>query len=483
MTTQQKEESRKEATVHKWSNSGHDQLRESILVDGKPYFLSYAFNQDQSKDFFVTPPIIEDKESNRVLRPPSKEECPYPQYDFTASSINGYYLPKVKEETIDTIYEKVKAEAGLYNDIHEMALRLLAGNIIGSYFQDRFSSLHYLSIIGDNGTGKSAFGDTFKCLGYRPVKVVNVNESFWHRVLGVIETGQVTIIAEEVDRLDENSATMSVLKEGYQQDTKVPRMTSENDKMNFYDPFCFKILISEKSLNKRKAKGVLDRIFEYKTFRGYPQKKIKEVRNPQGNKERQFALDRLNVLRRILLMFKLVHFQDPYIEVKVGVDGRDEELVKPLLQLFHTLGASDKTMNELEECLQYFLDKKNEDKRDSLEAQVLELITEYTKENQKYEISSRGLWELVTSNLDGKQDDKNPDDVFHSTDHGKLYINTITKIAKDKFGAKANHDMKTNTMLVFNEKILTRASRNYNIGNKIKTVPYDALDAPDALRD
>jgi hypothetical protein len=138
-------------------------------------------------------------------------------------------------------------------------------------------------------------------------------------------------------------------------------------------------------------------------------------------------------------------------------------------------------MVELEECLQYYLDKKNEDKKDSLEAQVLELITEYTKEN-KLEISSRGLWELVITNLDGNQDDKNPD-VFHSTDHGKLYINTITKIAKDKFGAKTTHGMKTHTILVFNEKILTRASRNYNIGSKIKTVPYDAPDTLDALGD
>jgi hypothetical protein len=472
----------REEIVYKYSNKGQQHLRESILVDEKPYFMAYAFNEDKSKDFFVTPPIIEDNINNRVLRPPNRDECPYEPYDFTASSINGYYLPKVKQATINTLYQQVKSYVKSFNDVHEMASRLLSFNIIGSYFQDRFSTTHYMMIIGDNGAGKSAFGDTFECLGYRPVKASNTNESFWYRVLGTVEIGQVTVIAEEIDRLDENSKIMEALKEGYQQNSKIPRMNNDNSKMDFYRPYCFKMLIGEKSPDPSKAKGVLDRTFQYKAYKGFPQFKIKDIRNHQDNKARQSVLNRLKELRRVLLMYRLIHYKVPYVEVKVGVDGRDEELCKPLLQLFYTLGASKETMTELEECLQYFLDKKNEDKKDSLEAQVLESITEYTKENNKYEISSRGVWELVCKNLDGKLDDNNPD-VFYSTDYGRLYINKVTKIVKDKFGAKTSHDRKTNTMLIFNEKILTRVIKNYRIGTKIKTVRCDALDACDASRE
>jgi hypothetical protein len=479
LTTQQtKEESKKEETVHKFSNNNQEQIREGILVDGKPYYISYAFIEDKNKDFFVTPPIIEDKANDRILKPPKKGVCPYEPYDFTASSINGYYLPKVKQETIDTLYQKVKAEVKLYNEINEMALRLLTADIIGSYFQDRFSTVHYIQVIGDNGTGKSSLGDTFDILGYRPVKVANVNESFWFRALGTVEAGQVTIIAEEVDRIDESSSTMSVLKEGYQPNAKVPRMTNDNDRLEFFHPYCFKILIGEKSLSPAKAKGVLDRIFDIKTYRGDPQLKIKEIRNPQGNKERQFALDRLKELRRMLLLFKLLHFKVPYKEVNVGLGGRDEELVKPLLQLFYTLGASSETIIELEECLQYFLDKKNKDKKDSLEAEMIEKITEYTKDNG-YSISSRGLWELITK-LDGKQDDKNPD-IFYFTEYGKKYINTITKIAVDKLGAKKEHGREVQTILTFDKDTLERSARNYKVDTKIKTEPCDACDACDAF--
>lgn len=97
--------------------------------------------------------------------------------------------------------------------------------------------------------------------------------SFQFRLCGTVEFGQVTIIAEEVDRLDENSSTMSVLKEGYQLNARVPRMNSDNTKMDFFNPFCFKILIAEKSHRDDRAKCVIDRSFRIKSYKGSPTKK------------------------------------------------------------------------------------------------------------------------------------------------------------------------------------------------------------------
>ncbi len=47
-------------------------------------------------------------------------------------------------------------------------------------------------------------------------------------------------------------------------------------------------------------------------------------------------------------MYRLLHIKDPYKEIAVGLDGRDEELCKPLLQLFYTLGTSEETQREIE---------------------------------------------------------------------------------------------------------------------------------------
>jgi DNA methylase len=123
--------------------------------------------------------------------------------------------------------------------------------------------------------------------------------------------------------------------------------------MDFFLPFSFKIMIAERSPSEDKAKGLLDRSLPIKTYKGLPDYDIKEVRKPEGDTERQQLLDQIMDLRKVLLAYKLVHFKDPLPQVDVGLDGRDKELCKPLLQLFYGLGASKETLNEIENALKH----------------------------------------------------------------------------------------------------------------------------------
>jgi hypothetical protein len=370
-------------------------------------------------------------------------------------------------ETPDSLLAKIKDVVKKYNDIDDKVATLLSANVLGSYFQDRFSTVHYLIIIGANGTGKSAFGDTFECLGYRAVKVTNTTDAFWFRIFGNIEYGQVTIIAEEFDRMDESSQIMTVLKEGYQPNTRVPRMNSNNDKMEFFNPFGLKIIIGEKSPNENKARGVLDRSFKIKSYKGFPEFNIKEIRNPQGNAQRQQLFDELNNLKKLLIMYRLVHIKDPYKEISIGLDGRDEELCKPLLQLFYTLGASKETLKELEGTLQYFLDTKNKRKGQTLEAIIYPIIVNIVSDNVE-RIPSSKLWQLITDSLEGGLDEKNSS-VFYSSDFGKIYRNTVIAMICDKFGAEMDHKRDGNE-IIFNSKTLGRIGKIYQT-NHIDTKP------------
>jgi hypothetical protein len=373
MTTQQKEESKpKEDFVFKYSNKGLGQLRESAIVANEPCFINYHCDEKKNKHFIQWAPKIED--ITPMLRPPTRQEYPYNPYEFDTIEEPQKYLVRAMKETPDSLLAKIKNMVKPFNEISDKTATLLSANIFGSYFQDRFSTVHYLIIVGAKGTGKSAFGDTYECLGYRAVNITNATEAFYHRMFGTVEYGQVTIVVEEFDKMDENSQIMAMFKVGYQPNAKVPRMNNDLTKMEFYYPYGFKITISEKSPNEDKARGVLEWSFKINKYKGFPPLNIKEIRNPQGNTKRQQQFDAMNDLRKLLLAYRLLHIKDPYKEIDIGLDGRDKELCKPLLQLFYTLGASEDILTEISKTLQYFIDIKNDRKGDSLEGSIYPIV-------------------------------------------------------------------------------------------------------------
>jgi len=469
---------KKEEIAYKYSNKCRDELRESVLIEGLPKFLKYRLNIDSNKHFTQVEPYIE--EPTRRIRPPHLEEYPYDPYEFADVGEPQYHLNKVRGETVDSIYQKIKNLVTKFNDVDQDTIVLLSANILGSYFQDRFSTVHYLMVVGDNGTGKSAIGDTFESLGYRVVNMTDATPATWFRVLGSVEYGQVTIIADEADKIGESVEVMSILKTGYQPKGKVFRMDSDNKKQQFFYPYCFKIIIAEKSPSETSAKGLLDRSFKIKTYKGFPEYDIKEIRNPQGNKERQELLLEINNLRKLLLMFKLIHFKDPLPEVEIGLDGRDKELCKPILQLFYGLGASGQTLGEVEASLQHFLDTKNERKNNSREATIYPIVMDAISQYGK-EVATAQIWTCIVGSLDGIGDSSKPN-IFHSSDYGNIYRNVIIRIICDKFGAEKKHKENGN-MLIFNDNVF-KVGKLYAKTKRIKTKPItDAPDAPDAVMD
>src|SRR5438093_5865364 len=132
-------------------------------------------------------------------------------------------------------------------------------------------------------------------------------------------------------------------------------MDTDNKKQEWYYAYCMKIILHEKSLDATSAKGILDRCLPINSVKGFPQYNIKEVRNPQGNMMRQKHLDEIIDLRKLLLVFKLVHSYDPLPEVEIGLDGRDRELCKPTLQLFCGFGASKELIGKIEKALEHFI--------------------------------------------------------------------------------------------------------------------------------
>lgn len=76
----EKEQQPKEDTVYKFSNKGLDQLKESCIIETKPYFQMYHCNEEKNQYFIQ----VHEKITGviPVLRPPLREEYPYEPYEY-----------------------------------------------------------------------------------------------------------------------------------------------------------------------------------------------------------------------------------------------------------------------------------------------------------------------------------------------------------------------------------------------------------------
>ncbi|HZD83873.1 MAG TPA: hypothetical protein VE076_13455, partial [Nitrososphaeraceae archaeon] len=447
--------STRECIAYKYSNKGKGDLHEAVILSGRPVFLKYGNNGEINA-------VEQISESSRIIRPPSHEEYPYESYEFANIGEVESYIKRVKNESSGSLYHKAKSIVSKYNDQDQHLIVLLAADIVWSYFQDRFSTTHYLGVFGDNGSGKSTVGDTFEAIGYRPVNMTDPTPANLFRVLGSIEPGQCCIIADEAEKIDQSLEIMSSLKTGYQIKGKIPRINTNTLKQEFFFTYCFKIIIAERSPYDSKAKGVLDRMFTFNTYKGYPQYDIKEVMNPAGDKTRKRLFDELVDFRKLMLVYRLMHFNDPIIDLDIGLDGRDKELCKPVIQLFNNTNAQI----EIERALQKFLVIKNQRKETTIEAALYPIITNLVALYGN-EISVSQLWEAVEQKIEGKIDEKKPNE-YHTSDFGTIYRNTITKIICDKFGAEILH--KTNgNLLRFDPQKIAKAGRVYNKKSGIQT--------------
>lgn len=188
----------KNIVCYKYSRRGKSSLLyEAIILAGKPVFITY------NCEIQVVKKIEEQEQGDRIIKPPYQEECPYECYEFENLEEIKYFVNQAKSiSSIGQLYLKAKELVKKYNDQDNDKLVLIALDIIFSYFQDKFATTHYVSIVGDNDSGKSSLGITFEALAYRPVYMTDPSAANIFRCLGTVEPGQCTIILDEADKID-----------------------------------------------------------------------------------------------------------------------------------------------------------------------------------------------------------------------------------------------------------------------------------------
>jgi hypothetical protein len=449
-----------EHSVFKYSSRFRGPLHESIMLGSGPFFLTYSGANGHLGL------VRQIEENNRILVPPSIEEHPYEPIEFSSKREIKDYEEMALNETIDSLYQKLKSVVKLYIDQDAEIVILITADIIWTHFQDLYPTTHYYDVTGkENGIGKSTIGYLFEAIGYRGVRMTDPSAANLYRILGKIEPGQCTIIADEADRIHQDKDMLSILKEGYAIGGKVPKINTNTLKQEFFYCYGFKIRIAEESLRSNITKGVIDRSFQIKASKGKPTHDIKEVLQPANRNERLEKLHNdLRSLQKLLLAYRLIHFTDLIPDIEIGLEGRDKELCKPLLQLFH----NTKAYPEVKSALQAFLDRKNKRKKNSaIEPVIYGLVVDLVSRIGRT-VTTSEIWNAITSGgIPGSYDSKKPNE-YQTQDYDTIYRNTVGKIISDNFGAEPKH-MRDGNAFVFDLEKLAKAGRVYDIEVSIQT--------------
>jgi len=473
------QKSKKEITLFKYSQFGKGDLHEAVFIGDKPYFIKYVYdNKYQKKRVEIVEKI---EENSRILLPPERDDYPYKPYSFDDVEELNDFFKRAENITLDQIYHKGKKIYGgrKYIDQDDHIIILLLVDAIWTYSQDMFPFTHFTEGVGDNSVGKSTIGYVFEYTAYRAIKAVSISGANYYRVLGSEEPGQCVIIEDEGDNISDDPVKIKILKSGYEYNGRVPKINMNTVKQGqkWFNTYGYKMILSEKSLSQSKAKGLQDRTISYHCRTGKVQYSIKEVVSEGINKnpDLQELYDELLDFRKLMLCYRLVHYTDTLPEIETGLVNRDNELFKPTLQLF----AKTEALKEIITALEVFVNQRRERKLNSIESALYPIIKKqvYADLEKRFtnikdypklvSIPLSMLWnDIITGGIEGHYDE-NRKQQYETINYGVLYLTTISKIFKDKFGATIKRKSEGN-IVTFDREELDRLEEVYDENSEIR---------------
>jgi hypothetical protein len=468
--TNENTEKLREIWVQKHTNGS---LAEAVIVNGLPFFLKVKDYRAELVERIETP--------TASLLPPDKAAYLNKGYEFTSLADIQDYVNRARDESLDSLYGRVKGIFAKYIDADNDHLTICAADTIFTYFQDKIGQTHYLIFVGDNGTGKSNNLVVFQYLGYRPLFDTSITPANIYSYLGSIEEGQGIVLEDEADNIDSNFEKMKIYKVGYNAGKKVSRMDlSFGRKQQSYWTYCFKAFSAERQPDNDKAKGFNERTFVIRCKAGYPTYDISEVINPAGDEKYQQLLEELLDSRKLLLAYRMLHYGEPIPDIDLTIHNREKQLCKPLLRLFQ----HSKCRYEISETLAKLLAAKRERKSNTLEAKLYRIIKGLTTQ-YGLALENGLVWTTIKEELNGEEIQGKSQSCY-TVEHGQISLRQVITILTDKFGAKRGHDGKSR-LLMFTEDMLERLQRTYELADTIEIIPNgtnafnDSGDAQESL--
>jgi hypothetical protein len=479
-----KDKDKKEIYIQKFAFK--DKLYEAVLIDQKASFL-VVDKEKEPNEINIKPTVGLDKQ-NKTLKPYEQDSYLSRPYEFADELEVEYYKNEAKKYNLDTLYlNLVKPLWKKYIDADNLHLSLCAFDTIATYSQDHLGLTHYLFFVGNNNSGKSNNLYLLHSLAYRNIMSTDMTSANIFRSLGSLDEGQVTICEDELDDLEDDRDKKRIYVNGYC--TGVPVFRTEEGpnrsrKPTKYFTYCFKAFAAERLPDVMKAKGFNQRIIELQCTTGFPDYNIKEVNSPAGDETYENLLKELEHARKILLMYRLLHYHDGQPNIQTNLKGREKELFQPLIRLFQNTNSA---LAELKIVIDHFISNRRENNAQTAHAQVYQsiirlLISEYLKlkkqteeeaEEERKEPKLRleylfsELWDHFISDLDG-QPIPNKKRSADFGDLGEISHKDISKILIEVFGSKRKKTTEGNKAILLNPEKIMRLGTVYDVSSTVK---------------
>jgi hypothetical protein len=481
---QKQQDKGKKIPVKKYSRNGRGRLYESVIIGQVSKFI--YLDEDKRPQFIDDIPRVND-----TLIPGDTIDTQNPiPIIFESKEELEECLKMASKESLDSLFSKVESINKKYVDVEDHYHVLVAANIIWTWLQDKFGYTHYIIIVGDNGSGKNSQLLVFKYLGYRVFYIVSASAPNYYTKMGNVEEGQITIAEDEAEDIALDREKRNVYKNGYSSGGSVPKVELEGGrKSEDWLTYCQKWAAMEE-LPERNMKGIADRSFILKFVVGNPQYNIKDVIKSAGDPKFKPLYEELTKTRKILFCWRLLHHDDPILDVDLNVKNRSGELTKPLIRLFQD---SPIALKKILNSLTTFIIERNEIKNNSFESKLYDVIDKLRQERKERFVSGmetdedNGLkeYEIAFTNpslleksievMDCEETER--PNVYWSRDLGRLVSQSkITSICKSKFKAKSISKKignKTFRCLEFQRRYLDKIQSNYNMPEKIEIVKED----------
>jgi hypothetical protein len=417
---------------------------ESIVLNGKPYFLCY---DKQTKTILPKNEII-DEETIHV--PINLEEYGYSPYSFLDEELDEMISSNVsKEEILDGLKKIIDK----FINATENVKHLILGDLFLTYSQEWVTTTHFLYFVGETESGKSSALHLFKILGYRCLYGVDIPIADIYNFLGLDEESTGIIAEDEAQELGFNRDKIRLYKNSYAKGSFKPIMHVHKDgrRQVFYKTFCFKVFAGEKVPTD---KGFNERLAVIHMVQGHTEKNIKRL-----DRDDRLSLEKL---RKQLLVWKIQNTGNNPGSINSGLKARDQELWEDYLRIM--MGTKYEEVSK--EVVKFYTEQRHEKIWNSLEARIFKLVVENMNDCI---VVSEDLWKSITSGQDISGDLDRATFTEHETGK-KISRNTLAKLLEEKFLGikKSKHEEKDGkshkiTYYVFDQKVVEKLSNKYNV--------------------